>query len=131
MPHLSSKYLRHFSPVTEYKECYQAAPPPEGSNKDCRFDEFCACDFYELPVKRQVTKHNINVTFNHHKFNTTKIRAKKNHKTHCRVGEKGVCLHVCQLSILRPGSRKDATLNFFNFCLFHNQICNLSINLNS
>ena len=117
--------MPHFSLVTEPKECFQFAPPPGGSNKDCRFDEFCACDFYELPVKKQFRNQNINVTFNHQTLNTTNIRAKKNLKTHCRVGEKGVCLHVCQLSILRPGSRKDATLNFFYFCLFHNQICKL------
>ena len=49
---------------------------------------------------------NLNGTFNHLTIKTENGKAKTRHKTYCRVGEKGVCLHVCQLSMLKPGSCK-------------------------
>ena len=104
-----------FLPAADHKECYQVGSPPGGSNKDCQFNEFCACDFYELSMESNIFKKtikplldNLNGTFNHLTIKTENSGAKTRHKTYCRDGEKGVCLHVCQLSMLKPGSCKSA-----------------------
>ena len=86
------------------KECYQVGQPPGGIGNDCRFDEFCACDFYELSVKKRLANtikkpiKNDNSNFN------AQISPRTKYKTYCRLGEKGICLHVCQLAVLTPGS---------------------------
>ena len=119
----------HFSQDAVRKGCFQLEQPPGRGNNGCRFEEFCACDFYELSTKRQFSKDrndslllHINDTINN------LISQQRNFKTYCRVGQKGVCLHVCQLTILKPGSCKDASsslcalfcIDFDIFCPFYN-----------
>lgn len=85
------------------KECYQDGQPPGGMRNDCRFDEFCACDFYESYF-----------------FPKNKSPREK-YKTYCLRGEKGICLHVCQLSILKPGSCKKFKLIVLTLFIIFNK----------
>ena len=115
--HINHYNTSHFSQVAVSKECYQLEQPPGGSNNDCRFDEFCACDFYELSGKGHISESTINSPMLH--VNDTYgglTTQKQTYKTYCRVGEKGICLHVCHLTILKPGSCKDANLILFTLC---------------
>ena len=94
----------------EHKECHQLEQPPGGSKGICRFDEFCACDFYELSIEKDVSDRDLKKDIRQRRrINDTfddVLSQGQEYKTHCQLGERGICLHVCELTILRPGSCK-------------------------
>ena len=76
----------------------------------CRFDEFCACDFYELSIVKDVSDRDLKKDIRQRRrINDTiddVLSQGQEYKTHCQLGERGICLHVSELTILKPGSCK-------------------------